>query len=131
MLPPNEFNDKLAEELKNVKEIQAPEWAKFVKTGVHKERPPVRNDWWHVRAASVLKKVYKLGPIGTAKLRTLYGGRKRRGYRKEHHADGSGSIIRKILQQLEEAKLIAKVEDGVHKGRKVTKQGNELLKKVA
>ena len=41
------------------------------------------------------------------------------------------SIIRKILQQLEAAKLVAKVETGVHRGRKVTKEGNTLLKKVA
>ena len=128
---PNEFIEKLAGELKNVKEIEAPEWAQFVKTGVHKERPPVRSDWWTVRAASVLRKIYKIGPIGTSKLKTIYGGRKNRGYRPEHHADGSGSIIRKILQQLEAAKLVATVKEGIHKGRKVTKEGNALLKKVA
>jgi len=128
---PNEYIDKVAKELENIKEIKAPDWAHFVKTGVHKQRPPVRNDWWNVRAASILRKIYKMGPIGTSKLKTIYGGRKQRGYRPEHHADGSGSIIRKILQQLEAAKLVAKVETGVHKGRKVTKEGNALLKRLA
>lgn len=128
---PNEFIKNLSEELKNYKEIQAPEWAKFCKTGVHKERCPVQDDWWHIRAAAVLRSVYRLGPVGTEKLRTKYGGRKNRGVKPEHHKKGSGSVIRKILQQLENAKLIKQASVGVHKGRIVTKEGKQLLNKVA
>ncbi|MBW3020824.1 30S ribosomal protein S19e [Candidatus Woesearchaeota archaeon] len=126
----NEFIHKLSEELKNVKEIQAPEWSKYCRTGVHKERPPEQDDWWHIRAAAILRSVFRLGPIGTEKLRTKYGGRKNRGVKPEHHKKGSGSVIRKILQQLETAKLIKQAEVGTHKGRVVTKEGKELLNKV-
>ena len=68
--------NKLIDSIKKVKEIKAPEWSIFVKTGVHKERPPVNPEWWVVRAASVLSKVNKNGPVGTNKLAKQYGGRK-------------------------------------------------------
>ena len=42
-IPANDLINKVAEELRNVSEIQAPEWAEFVKTGVHKQMPPENN----------------------------------------------------------------------------------------
>ena len=122
---------KAAEELKKVPEIKAPEWAEFVKTGMHKERPPVNGDWWFMRTASVLRAVYRLGPVGVSKLRTKYGGRKNRGVKKEHFFKGSGSILRKALQQLEKAGFVKFVEKGVHKGRIITPKGRAFLDKIA
>jgi small subunit ribosomal protein S19e len=114
-----------AEQLK--KEIKAPAWGAFVKTGAHKQRPPIESDWWTTRAAAVLRKVYLLGPIGTNKLANKYGGRKKRGTKPERHHAGSRSIIRKILQQLEEKGYIQQTEKGVHKGRVITPKGVKLL----
>ena len=128
---PTELINKAAGKLKENEAIKPPFWASFAKTGTHKERPPVSQDWWYVRAASILRAIYKLGPVGVSKLRTKYGGRKRRGYRTEHFYKGSGSIIRKILQQLEKAGYIKKVEKGLRKGRIVTPQGESLLEKTA
>ena len=122
---------KAAEELKKVPEIKAPEWAEFVKTGMHKERPPVNGDWWFMRTASVLRAVYRLGPVGVSKLRTKYGGIKNRGVKKEHFFKGSGSILRKALQQLEKAGFVKFVEKGVHKGRIITPKGRAFLDKIA
>jgi small subunit ribosomal protein S19e len=123
--------EKTAEKLKGVGEVKAPEWAKFAKTGTHKERPPHRIDWWHVRAAAVLRTVYERGPIGVSKLRTKYGGRKNRNVKMAHFKKGSGSVIRKVLQQLEKAGLIKAEEKGIHKGRKVTAKGSSFLDNVA
>jgi len=125
--PVNELIEKTAQELKKIKEIKPPAWEGYVKTGVSRERPPVKKDWWYTRSASILRKVYKLGPIGTSKLRTKYGGRKNRGVKPERFYKGSGSIIRKILQQLETAGLIMKKDKGVHKGKIITAKGKELL----
>ena len=122
---------KAAEELKKLPEIKAPSWAPFVKTGSHKERPPMDNEWWHIRVASVLRTVYRLGPVGVSKLRTKYGGKKNRGVKQERFAKGSGSILRKSLQQLEKAGLIKFTEKGVHKGRIVTPKGKSFLDKIA
>jgi len=130
-VPINELILKAAEELKKIKEIMPPSWADFVKTGMHKERPPVQKDWWYIRAASVLNAINKLGPVGVSKLRTKYGGKKNRGYRPEKFFKGSGNILRKILQQLEKAGFAAKADKGIHKGRIITPAGLALLGKVA
>ena len=126
-----ELIQKAAEELKKIPEIKPPEWAPFVKTGMHKERPPVDSNWWYVRIASVLRTVYRLGPVGVSKLRTKYGGKKNRGVKKEHFFKGSGNILRKALQQLEKAGLVKFAEKGVHKGRIITPKGKSFLDKIA
>lgn len=128
---PNEFIESLAQELKKLEEVKPPKWATFVKTGHFKERPPVRADWWYVRAAAVLRSIYKLGPVGVQKLRTKYGGKKGRGHKSEHFYKGSGNIIRKILQQLEKAGFIKQTQKGVHKGRMITPKGESFLSKLA
>jgi small subunit ribosomal protein S19e len=125
----SELVKRTAEELKGF--IKKPDWSNFAKTGSHKERPPVDKDWWYIRAASVLKNIAYKGPIGVSKLRTKYGGRKNRGYKPEKFVRGSGSIARKILQQLEKVGLIKQEKRGVHKGRVITKKGQELLFNVA
>ena len=119
----------LAEDLKKIPEIKAPEWSEFVKTGRAKDRIPDQKDWWYQRSASILKKVERLGPVGVQKLRIQYGSKKNRGYKPEKFFKGSGKIIRVILQQLEKAELIKEVKDGVHKGRKLTPKGQSLLSK--
>lgn len=130
-VPQNELIEKVAEELKKIKEIEPPAFAIFVKTGANKERPPVRKDWWYVRSASVLRKIFKLGPVGVSKLRTAYGGKKNRGHKTEEFRKASGNILRKVLQQLEKAGLVKKAEKGVRKGRIITPKGKSLLDKAA
>jgi len=121
----NVLIEKAANELK--KSIKAPEWSAYVKTGVHKERPPEDRDWWYKRAAAVLRKVYMLGPVGTNKLRVKYGGKKNRGFKPERFYPGSGKVIRTILQQLEKEKFIVQQQKGLHKGRVVTGKGKKFL----
>ena len=122
---------KYVEELKKIEEIKPPEWAMFVKTGVHKKLPPSQEDWWYVRTASILKRIYLDGPVGIEKLRTFYGGRKDRGHKPERFKKSGGSIIRKSLQQLEKAGLVEKSKDPKKKGRIITESGKNLLNKVA
>ena len=104
--------NKLVEEMKKMKEIQPPEWAPFVKTGSHKERPPVQPDWWYIRVAAVLKKVQKQGPVGANRLAKQYGGSKNRGHKPNKKVNGSRNIVRKSLQQLEKAGLVKQQEKG-------------------
>lgn len=122
---------RVAEELKKDANIKPAAWAPFVKTGMSRERAPVQKDWWHVRAASILRKIFMLGPIGTHKLQTLYGGRKNEGMAPEHFHPGAGNNIRKILQQLEKAGLAKQTAKGVHKGRIVTPKGHAMLENTA
>lgn len=128
-VPANLLIQRLAHYLKDeVDQITPPPWASLVKTSSHAERPPQNADWWFTRCASILRKVYLKGPIGIQRLRAEYGGRKDRGVKPEHTRKGSGAIVRKALQQLEEAKL---VESLGNRGRIVTKQGRSLLDRLS
>ena len=127
----NELINKAALELKKQKLVEATEWSKFDKTGHHKQRLPDNEDWWFYRSAAVLRSVAKLGPVGTEKLRTKYGGKKNRGHKPERFYKASGSILRKILQQLEKSELVKQEEKGVHKGRILTPKGVSFLDKIA
>lgn len=128
---PNSLINKAAEELKKIDSIKPTSWVSFVKTGTHKERPPVDKDFWYKRSASILRKIYIYGPIGISKLRVKYGGKKSRGTKPEEFRKAGGNIIRKILQQLEKAELIRQTEIGVHKGRVITPKGKKFLDGVA
>ncbi len=130
-----EYNLKLAEALKKVPEFQEPEWAKFVKSGSGKERPIDDENFWHKRAASVLRNIYKTGSVGVQRLRTKYGSKKNRGFKPEAFKKGSGKIIRVILQQSDKAGFteIQKPVRGVKSkkpGRILIDKGKKFLEEV-
>jgi len=124
---PQKLVERTKEELKKFEEIKPPAWSFFVKSGSHKERPPEQPDFWYIRAASILRRIYLDGPVGVERLRTYYGGRKRRGTEPAKFRKASGNIIRKILQQLEKAGLVEKTK----KGRKITSKGQAFLDRIA
>jgi len=124
------YNNSLAEALKKVKEFEKPEWVEFVKSGANKSRPINEADFWHKRAASILRQIYIHNIVGVQRLRTRYGSRKDRGSQPKKFVRGGGKIIRLILQQAEKAGLIEKAE-GKKKGRQLTKNGKEFLEKIA
>ncbi len=124
-VPADVLITEVAEEFKNNDKINPPAWSNFVKTGVHKERKPENKDWWYVRLASILRRVYMDGPVGVMSLRTFYGGKKDRGVTPEVFRKGSGSIIRNALHQLEDAGYVEIVEGG----RVVTPEGRSFMDK--
>jgi small subunit ribosomal protein S19e len=117
-VPADQLIRTVAAELKKKPEIKPPEWAGFVKTGVHKELPPQEPDWWFVRAAAVMR---------VERMRSFYGGRKNRGSKPNQLRKGSGSILRKSLQQLEKAGFI--LHDRT--GRRISPAGASFLDGVA
>lgn len=125
----HDFVRRCSEELKKIKDIQMPEWAKYAKTGVHKKYPPHQEDWWYIRAASLLRRIGLDGPVGVSRLRTFYGGRKERGHKPEKFRKAGGNAIRKILQQLERAGLIEQNKQG-KKGRVLTEKGRRFVAKI-
>ena len=127
-IEPGKYNEKLAEELKKIPEFEVPTWAYFVKTSVARERPP-QDEFWHRRAASILRQIYIRGVLGVSRLKTRYGGRKNRGMRPEEFRKGSGKIIRLILQQSEKAGLLEKAT-GKKSGRKLTAKGIKFLESI-
>lgn len=127
-VPAPKLIEKLAKYLKeNVDEVNPPAWASIVKTGSHVQKQPQNPDWWYIRCASLLRKIYVHGPIGIEKLRAEYGGRKDFGVKPEHAVKAGGAIIRKALQQLEAAGLIETLKP---RGRVVTRKGRKLLQEM-
>jgi small subunit ribosomal protein S19e len=123
-VPAEQLIIRLADKLKNEGKIRPPDWADYVKTGVHREKAPVQPDWWYHRVAAVLRKVYVKGPIGVSRLSADFGGRVDRGSKPYKARQGGRSIARVALKQLEDDELVAN-EKG--KGRRVTPKGRKLL----
>jgi len=130
-VPTEELIDAVAEKLRD--DVDDPDWVTFAKTGSDAELPPEQEDFFHRRAASVLRTVAVDGPVGVERLRTRYGGKASGSNRyrvaPEHRVDGSGNLIRTILQELEDADLVERPPDG--KGRVVTAEGRSLLDSTA
>lgn len=127
-VPGTELIKELAKELKQNKNIIQPEYVNYVKTGAHAERAPQDEDWYYIRMASILRRLYLDGPgIGTESLRSYYGGRKNRGVKPHKKVKAGGKIIRNCLQILEKEELIKKEK----KGRILTKKGIIFLNKTS
>jgi len=129
-VPPDLLIRELANYLKsNVPQVKPPDWAMFVKTGANKDRPPMQEDWWYIRAAAILRKIYLRGPVGVGSLRSAFSYRAKvgSGMRSERTRRAGGAIIRNILHQLEDAGLISKSA----RGRVITPQGRALLDKLS
>ena len=119
----------VAEKLKEIPGVKAPEQLIYWKTASFKEISPVDNEnFWDIRGASLLRKLYIRKVIGVNKLRKEYGGRNINHVKKKHSTLASGAIIRRLLQQLESVGLIKKVEG---KGRALSPSGISLLDKTA
>lgn len=124
------FNKALAEALKKSGDFDKPEWVDFVKTSSHLQRPNTDADFWYKRAASILRQIYIKEIVGVQRLRTRYGGRKDRGAKPAEFRKSGGKIIRKILQQADEAGLTEKVA-GKNPGRRLTVKGKTFLEGLA
>ena len=140
-VPADLLNPALADKLSSVDKISRPQWADFVKTGIHRERPPTQENWWELRCAALLRKVAREGPIGVNSLAQAYGGKKDKGSNPHAPAMGSRHIIRTALQQLSDAGLVEMKEtktvqsvDGdqkLYSGRTLTSAGQKMLDEVA
>jgi len=128
---PIEYNLKLAEALKEIPEFEKPEWAEYVKSGPNKQRPIEDEEFWHKRAASILRQIYKNKVVGVNRLRTRYGSKKSRGSKPEEFRKAGGKIIRVVLQQCDKAGFTEVVNvKGKRAGRKLTEKGIKFLESI-
>jgi small subunit ribosomal protein S19e len=127
-VPIKELINEVSKKLKQDKTITIPKENIYSRTGVHKENPPENSDWWHNRCASILRKIYINNGIGVEHLREEYGGRRDRGSKPNKARKGSGTIVRRAVQQLEAAGYIKKVKG---KGRILTPKGQSFMNNTA
>ena len=124
----SKFIEAYAEHLKNSDKFELPVWADIVKTGVFKELAPYGDDWYYIRAASIARKIYLRPGTGVGALCKWYGGSYRRGARTEHFRKANSGIIRSVLLQLQEMKVIETLPSG---GRRMTRVGQQDLDRIA
>lgn len=127
-VPPTALLPRLAEELRKAGTVSPPAWAAFARTGAHTERAPTQVDWWYLRSASILRKLYTQGPSGISRLAAEYGGRRDRGSAPYHAVKGSRSIVQEILKQLEKGGFVTPVK---LRGRALSAKGQSLVDKTA
>ena len=127
-VPAKEFIDEVAKQLEKQDAISLPESNMYSKTSVARENGPEPENWWYLRCASVLRKIYMENTIGTQHLRYAYGGKRDRGSKPYKARTGSGSITRRAIQQLEAAGYLKKIKG---KGRSITPKGRKFLDNIA
>lgn len=123
-VPPKDLIDAVAKKLQSDKTIGVPDANTFSRTGVTKENPPMNKDWWYIRCASILRKIYVSNVVGVEHLRAEYGGKRDRGSKPYKARRGSGTIVRRAVQQLEKAGYVSKIKG---KGRVLTPKGRSFL----
>jgi small subunit ribosomal protein S19e len=123
-VPPDKLIEKIAKKLAKNKAINPPSWSEAARTGRHREKVTAQKDWWYIRVAAILRKIYLKGPIGTERLASEFGGKSDKGSKPYHSVKGSRSIIRKGIQQLDRAGLVNTIKG---KGRQVSSSGQSIL----
>lgn len=112
---------QLAAKLKQMLDLSQDDFS--AKSGAHRERMPDEPGWIWTRAASVLVFcMYRSKSVKRLKIR--YGGLKRRGVKPPKRRTAGGAYLRRIVQSLERADLLAETKG---EGRHTTKKGNTLL----
>ena len=114
--------------LKKSGKLKVPDNMDIVKTSKSKELSPYNNDWFYIRCASILRRMYHRGPIGVGGVKKIYGARKRNGSCPSHFCRADGAVSRRAVQALENIKLVEKHPDG---GRKLSAQGQRDLDRIA
>jgi small subunit ribosomal protein S19e len=127
-VPPKELIDAIAKKLQTDENISIPDGNVFSRTGINRENPPTQKDWWYTRCASILRKIYIKNIIGIERLREEYGGKIDKGSKPYKAGIGSGSIVRRAVQQLEKAGYVAKIKG---KGRVLTPKGRSFLDNIS
>lgn len=118
--------EEAAEDLEEM--FDAPEFTRYAKSGSDRDRPPQQDNWYHLRSAAILRKVYMDGPVGVSRLRKAFGKREEHGHGPEHKGKASGKVIRSALQNLEDQGL---VEEEEGEGRVITDKGMSFLDEKA
>jgi len=95
---------------------------KYFKSGACSERIPDNENWYYVRAVSILKFCIE-NPRGIKKLRRRYGKLRNLGSKPSKKYLASGFLLRHLVQELERNNYLA-----VHpKGRYTSERGKKLL----
>jgi len=114
--------------LKKSGKLKVPDNMDIVKTSKSKELGPYNNDWFYIRCAAILRRMYHRGPIGVGGVKKIFGANQRNGSSPSHFCRADGAVSRRAIQALEHIKLVEKHAEG---GRKLSAQGQRDLDRIA
>lgn len=127
------FITAISSYLKNNSQLEIPKDYIFKKTCSGKENCPLDSEWYYSRTASILRRtmVYMVQNdnkgITTARLASVYGCSKNRGFRPSKHVPATKSIIKKGFRDLESIGWIKKEEKGRILTEKAINDLSEIL----
>eukprot|EP01134_Creolimax_fragrantissima_P000662 CFRG0662T1 len=124
----HKFVVALADYLKQSGKIEQPKWVDTVKTATYKELSPYDEDWFYVRCAAAARHIYVRAPVGVGAMTKIFGGKKRRGCAPNHSHQGSASVARAVLKQLDN---IGITEQHTNGGRIISSEGRRDLDRIA
>ena len=113
--------------LKTQGSLEVPEFVDYAKTSAAKVLAPLDPDWYYVKAAAVLRRVYLRPFTGIGGLRKVFGSVYGKS-RPLHFKRAAGGVLRHVLQSLEKLNLLTKSDDG---GRVITKAARRDCDRVA
>ena len=115
--------------------ITPPHYNNLVKCSYSNELAPLDPNWFYVKAAAVVRKIYitKSKTLGVGSLKSMFNKKHRRGVNCSVTSRHSGKILRDIIGQL---KKIGYVEnyvssEGASLGLLVTRLGKAQLDKIS
>lgn len=123
-VPANDLIEEVAKKLEKDANIETPKENIYSKTGIDRESPPTDKNWWYIRCAAILRKVYLKNQIGVERMTEEFGGKHDRGSKPYKARAGSGTIARRAFQQLEKAGYLTKIKG---KGRMLSPKGRSFM----
>lgn len=97
---PERFNVALKSYLKSSNKIVLPQDYDIIKTGESRELAPSDDDWYYMRAASIVRQIAKKGGVTSEFLAEKYGSRKNRGCRPSKYVPAHREIGDSVLENL-------------------------------
>ena len=118
----------VAKHFKNEGKLFVPNCTELIKSSFGRDRAPQNPDWYYIRTAAVLRRVYLRPGSGAGGLSKKYGIKQNRGSQPELATKGCRGLLRSCLQGLERMKLL---EKGKNQGRVMTSSGRKLCDTIA
>ena len=118
----------MANHLKQEGKLFVPNCAEFIKTSHGRERAPQNPDWYYMRAAAVLRRIYIRPGVGLGGLAKKFANKKNRGSQPEITTKAAKGPLHWACKSLEGLKLVGK---GKESGRVLTSAGRKRCDTIA
>jgi len=131
-VPSDVFIQAYADHLRKAGELELPKWVEDVKTAKRRQMPPMDENWFYTRVASVARQMYiKPKGLGVGTLVRFYGGRTRGHHSKKHFSKSSRGIVRCAMQELVRLDLAEEIDEDDIIMKRLTSKGVKDMDTVA